>query len=142
MKWTGILSLVGLGLGFVTPAFAQDAPESTGDALKPPGAKEDAAPDATNDDPTPASSNSEGGKFVLGLRLGYGVALGSAEKDGKMSNLVSGQIPIWLDLGYMVTPNLMLGLYGQYGVGSTAGQFKAACDTPSPLNPPPTTMRS
>jgi hypothetical protein len=54
-------------------------------------------------------------KIRLGLRLGYAFALGSVEEGAKMSEGTSGQIPIWLDAGYMVTPNIMLGLYGQYG---------------------------
>ena len=33
-----------------------------------------------------------------------------------MSDYVGGMIPIWLDLGYMVTPTIMVGLYAQYGL--------------------------
>jgi hypothetical protein len=64
----------------------------------------------------------------LGLRLGYALpsgSIGSATVDGetltggKMSDAFSGQVPIWIDAGYMVTPSLLVGLYGQYGFVST-----------------------
>ncbi|HEY4157521.1 MAG TPA: hypothetical protein VGM29_05465, partial [Polyangiaceae bacterium] len=32
----------------------------------------------------------------------------------KLSDLVSGGVPIQVDAGYMVTPNVLVGLYGQY----------------------------
>lgn len=130
MSGMRILSIVGLSLGFATPAFAQDAaPEPSGDATE-------LAPAAAKDEPAPTAAGSAGGKFAIGLRLGYGVPLGSAAKndDGssnKMSDGFGGQVPIWLDLGYMVTPNLMLGLYGQYGFGSVSGQLKSICDQAS-----------
>lgn len=55
-----------------------------------------------------------GGKIKLGLRLGYMLPMGEFAKGSKMSDGVSGGIPVWLDLGYMVTPNIMVGLYAQY----------------------------
>lgn len=69
------------------------------------------------------------GKFQVGLRTGYSIFAGKLYEPavlvfGGMSlsgdptgqnRAVSGQVPIWLDAGYQLTPNLMLGLYGQYG---------------------------
>ena len=69
-----------------------------------------------------------GGKIKIGLRVGYGIPMGDAVKDGKLSDGVSGMIPIWLDLGYMVTPNIMVGLYGQYGLVMLSSDRKDACD--------------
>jgi hypothetical protein len=51
----------------------------------------------------------------LGLRLGYGIPMGSSAKDVKMSDHVDGQIPIWIDAGYRFTPNIMAGAYFSYG---------------------------
>jgi hypothetical protein len=53
----------------------------------------------------------------LGARAGYGVPFGKADDTlyGGMDEQVAGVIPIWLDVGFMVLPNLMLGVYGQYG---------------------------
>jgi outer membrane protein W len=45
--------------------------------------------------------------------------MGSVADGVKMSDGVSGQIPIWIDAGYMVTPNILVGLYGQYGFVQT-----------------------
>jgi outer membrane protein W len=82
---------------------------------------------------TALGANEVPGKIVLGLRLGYSIPIGSVDKtaDGaaeKMSNTTSGHVPIWLDLGYMVTTNVMVGLYGQYGIGFVGGDRKTECD--------------
>ena len=37
-------------------------------------------------------------------------------KDTKLSDAYSGMIPSWLDAGYFVTKELMVGLSGQYGI--------------------------
>lgn len=67
-----------------------------------------------------ASASTEGaqsgGKIKLGLRLGYALPMGDFAKGEKMSDGISGMIPIWIDAGYMVTPNILVGLYGQYGI--------------------------
>jgi hypothetical protein len=80
-----------------------------------------------------ASASSEGvpdtgGKIKVGLRVGYGLPMGEIAKDVKMSDAYSGMIPIWLDLGYMVTPNIMVGLYGQYGIMMLSSDAKDGCD--------------
>lgn len=88
---------------------------------------EEAAPegDAAGGDASGAASVDAadidgGGKIKLGLRLGYGLPMGDAAKDRPMTDGVKGKIPIWLDLGYMVTPNIMVGLYAQYGIAMLA----------------------
>jgi outer membrane protein W len=73
-------------------------------------------------------------KIKLGLRLGYAVPSGKVSGDTtvagvtnpgeKLSDGISGQIPIWIDAGYMVTPNVLVGLYGQYGFAQVKN-----CDT-------------
>ena len=75
-----------------------------------------------------STDSAQPGNVHLGLRLGYGIPLGNAagasdvpgDQDAKLSDTYSGMIPIWLDLGYFVTPNIMLGLYGHYGIGLIA----------------------
>ncbi len=69
-------------------------------------------------------------KFIVGLRTGYSLPMGNAIGSGtinyagttlaipnasSMSDNFKYQVPIWIDAGYMVTPNLMLGVYFQYG---------------------------
>jgi hypothetical protein len=55
-------------------------------------------------------------RFVLGLRpvVGWSIAMGGLAKGSKLKDMVVGVVPVWLDLGYMVTPNLMVGLYALY----------------------------
>jgi hypothetical protein len=68
-------------------------------------------------------------KVRLGLRVGYGAPLGNIRKGSPLSTDtsdpipigVAGLIPIWLDLGYMAFPNVMIGLYGSYGIAFFKG---------------------
>jgi opacity protein-like surface antigen len=63
-----------------------------------------------------ASSSNEGPKgFELGARLGFGLPLGSTQKGSELSDGTSGQIPLWIDAGYRITPNIYVGAYGQLG---------------------------
>ena len=87
------------GGGEAAPAGGEAAPAGGGEAA---GGETKAA--ASTDAPPDA-----GGKIKIGLRLGYALPLGDSVKDAKMSDQISGMIPIWLDLGYMVTPNIMVG---------------------------------
>jgi hypothetical protein len=68
------------------------------------------------------------GQVTLGARLGYAVAGGDAVKDGPMSDVVKGAIPIQLDLGYAVTPDLTVGAYVAYGFGRLNSDIGDACD--------------
>jgi outer membrane protein W len=81
-----------------------------------------------------STDSAQQGNVHLGLRLGYGIPLGNSTgggtetvggitvqtEDQKLSDDISGMIPIWLDLGYFVTPNIMIGLYGHYGIALIA----------------------
>ncbi len=121
-------------------AFAQDeeppvegggddaaaAPAEGGDAAAPAeggGGEAAAGGEAAMD----TSNMDAGGKIKIGLRVGYGLPMGEFAKDSKMSDFVSGMIPIWLDLGYMVTPNIMVGLYANYGIIMLDSKISDAC---------------
>ncbi len=114
-----------------TNAFAQDEegePAETEEAAEgaegEPAPEEDVATEADTDAGADAAVTTDGiddSKFFVGLRLGYSIPLGKAggdeDEELDLSFVSSGQIPIWLDLGYRVTPNLVLGLYGSYAFG-------------------------
>jgi hypothetical protein len=70
----------------------------------------------------------------VGLRTGYALPLGSSvggPGDNSLSNTFSGVLPIWVDAGYRLNPNLMIGAYFQYGIAfinnSKAGAGQAGC---------------
>jgi len=63
----------------------------------------------------PALADDSG--LTLALRAGYGIPMGDAVKDGKLSDGVSGTIPFWLDAGYRIDRNWFVGAYFQYGIG-------------------------
>lgn len=73
-----------------------------------------------------ASEEKGGGKgFALGLSLGYGAPYGelgavqpNADETNKVSDLVTGVIPIQLEAGYFFNPNVYLGATFQYGIAS------------------------
>lgn len=124
MKSPVVASLTLSALLLSGAALAQDPPatdEPSDAAAAPAAAPAEAAPAAAPAEANAsATAGAEPGKFVLGLRLGYALPMGSAAKNQKMSDSISGMIPIWLDVGYMVTPNIMVGIYGQYGLISMA----------------------
>jgi outer membrane protein W len=45
--------------------------------------------------------------------LGFGIPLGKTTGDDTALEF-SNKFPIWLDLGYRITPSILVGLYGQY----------------------------
>jgi hypothetical protein len=55
-------------------------------------------------------------KFILGARMGFGIPIGKVNGNATVdiSHSVVGEVPLWLDIGYMVTPDVMLGAYGQF----------------------------
>jgi hypothetical protein len=79
---------------------------------------------------TPASRGDDAafvGRLHLGLRTGFGMPLGkyadvrtqATFRDEDVNSLgddTYGVIPLWLDVGYRLHPNLMLGAYLMYGV--------------------------
>ena len=73
----------------------------------------------------------EGTGIEAGLRVGYSVALGKATGDSAddLSRVVSGQLPLWIDLGYRVIPQLFVGAFAQYGFGFLGGDFDMACSS-------------
>jgi hypothetical protein len=75
-----------------------------------------------------AAAGNETG-FEIGLRTGYAIPLG---KGGANSSLdlnegISGAVPIWLDLGYRATPQIMVGIYGAYAFGFLGDTLDRAC---------------
>jgi len=70
-----------------------------------------------------AAPRGTGGALEFGLRTGYGIPLGHTGKaagdtsDDKLSTSISGEVPLWLDVGYRLNPNMYLGLSFQYAFG-------------------------
>lgn len=75
-------------------------------------------------------SPAEAGGFELGARLGYGIPMGKAvdATDGELSKTIKGMVPLQLDVGYRVIPNLTLGGYVMYGFGLLGDEISSSCD--------------
>jgi opacity protein-like surface antigen len=63
------------------------------------------------------AANAEETGVEIGVRSGYAIPLGEAGGGDDLSDLYGGIIPLWFDLGYRLTPNVMIGAYFQYGFG-------------------------
>jgi len=102
MKWKPESALVVAVLLIGTAAFAQ---ELNLPATGPSG-----------------SGPSELSGIELGVRVGYGLPLGTAYgvaglPNTKLSDLISGMIPFWADVGYRIDPNWYVGGFFQFGLG-------------------------
>jgi hypothetical protein len=78
--------------------------------------------------------------FEIGLRTGYALAVGrqgvpSSGTDHHMDEFVTGQWPIWLDVGYRLTSKIYLGSFLQYAVG-TVNEAQEFCRLVSGLGEP------
>ena len=63
------------------------------------------------------SEQSELSGIELGVRVGYGLPLGSAAQNSNWSDAIKGMIPFWADLGYRIDPNWYVGGFFQFGLG-------------------------
>jgi hypothetical protein len=63
----------------------------------------------------------------IGVRSGYAIALGKVA-DGDFNDFMTGHVPLWFDLGYRLTPNVMIGGYFVYGFGFKGDAIDAVCD--------------
>ncbi len=73
--------------------------------------------------PSFAADDAPPRRFELGARLGYSLPFGllraadagSAADDVALPDVLSGQLPLTLEIGYWLTPELLAAVYGQYG---------------------------
>lgn len=66
--------------------------------------------------------------FQMDIRTGYSVPMGSAQANVDLSNMVSGQVPIFVDIGAKLIPQLFIGGYFGLGIGGAGGTSKDACN--------------
>lgn len=69
-------------------------------------------------------------QLSLGARVGYGFAMGKAvdEEGGDLSDGIKAQIPIQIDVGYRIMPELTIGGYFGAGYGIVGDAFSDECD--------------
>jgi opacity protein-like surface antigen len=54
----------------------------------------------------------------VGIRTGFGLPMGKLDaKSASISDSVTGEVPLWIDVGYRIAPGIVVGVYGQAGVG-------------------------
>lgn len=62
----------------------------------------------------------------LGVRLGYGIPVGAAVPDSDLKRNIAAEVPVWIDLGYRLNPQWMIGLYG---LGLMTRDDKRLCES-------------
>jgi hypothetical protein len=110
MKWIGGLGILA-ALISARPAQAQQF--------------EEAAPPPGRDAPR------ERVGFQLALRTGYAIPMGKVaggESELKLADFTSGQVPIFVDIGGKVIPNLFIGGYLGLAFGGAGGTQADFCD--------------
>lgn len=65
--------------------------------------------------------------FQMDIRTGYSIPMGNIYKDAKLSDTSSGQVPLILDIGAKVIPELFLGGYFGIGFGGAGGTTSDQC---------------
>lgn len=66
--------------------------------------------------------------FQLALRPGFAIPLGDGVQGAAMSDSVSPQVPLFIDIGGKVIPEVFIGGYFGFGVGTAAGGAKDLCE--------------
>jgi hypothetical protein len=69
--------------------------------------------------------------FQMALRTGFAIPFGKVSADDpqqKLSDFASGQVPLFVELGGKVIPNLFLGGYLGFAFGKAGGTTADACD--------------
>jgi|SoiMethySBSTD1v2_1073268.scaffolds.fasta_scaffold140847_3 hypothetical protein len=103
-------------------AFARSGAAAEPAAEAPP-TRADAPSPGTPPDPiegpshrVPEQELALGGRpgLAMALRLGWGIPQGQLEQGNDLADASAGMIPIWLDLGYRFTDNLLVGIFAQY----------------------------
>jgi len=78
------------------------------------------------------AADGPGPGFELGVRTGYAFSAGRIGAppngtDGDLGDVISAQIPLWLDVGYRLNTDLYLGAYFQYGFGFVNDDRQGLC---------------
>jgi hypothetical protein len=66
--------------------------------------------------------------FQMDIRTGYSVPMGKLAEGQKLSDTTSGQVPIIVDIGAKVIPELFVGGYLGLGFGGAGGATANSCD--------------
>jgi hypothetical protein len=101
----------------VAAAFAQ-APPTIGPGVEPPPVTQQAA--------APASAFDRPG-FDLAARLGYAFPFGNAAGGTKLSDGVTGAVPVIVEAGYRINAHFLVGALVQYGFAQTSDGGAIEC---------------
>ena len=109
----------------------QVLPDSEGPAGPKPGPVQEPAP---RENPTPTGGSvARRGAIEIGLRVAYAIPFGTQGTtetrriDMKLSDAIKGMIPVEIDAGYRITPDVYVGLSFQYGLGVVNNSTNPEC---------------
>jgi hypothetical protein len=78
-------------------------------------------------EPIPNARDTLGGHFVLGASVGAKWQFGSLEQDRKLNNFLGTALSLKLDLGYGISRNVVLGVWGEFDAHSVPSDCRL-CD--------------
>ena len=68
----------------------------------------------------------------IGLRTGYAIPLGNStggSASAALNKTFNGVVPIWIDAGYRVNPNIYVGAFFQYGIALLNSTAASGCSS-------------
>jgi hypothetical protein len=77
-----------------------------------------------------AGEKSSSPRVVIGVRSGYSWGLGDVNSALALKDAMGFQIPVQLDLGLRLIPEISFGAYVSYGFSQPTGSMKELCDSP------------
>ena len=124
---TLIFSIATLFIG--SRAFAQEAPTEP-PAEEPPSAPTEAKESPMPDLPAPPPREITRSKFQLAGRATYALPLGrmSGAAGDEINQSLGGQVPFTIDLGWWLTPRLLVGGFASLAVGGASGRLERHCE--------------
>lgn len=99
-------------------------------AAPPPGASGAATPPSAGEPPVEERLDAPKARtgFQLALRTGASIPLGDAEKNTSSSDVFGVQVPLVVDIGAKIIPNLFVGGYLGLAFGGAGGRASSLCD--------------
>ena len=101
--WVALLAMVSMGTVASSVRGQAAAPTAS------------AAP-ATSAQPAPSASTTGSDESTPPMTYQLALRVGFSDPIGDITNFFAGSVPIWVDLGYRISPKIVIGAFAQYGV--------------------------
>ncbi len=118
----GLFAAGSIAAALMTIAPSASADEGSYDYQSDPNAATIAEPSAPAPGTVPANKG-----FQMALSFGYSIPFGDVDSSLKQGDLISSELPLNLEFGYKVTPEIYFGGYVGYGFGDGGSMVDKLC---------------